>query len=58
MYNFKTGLAQVCIGSVDVPEELKDTYSISDEDDDNPPTIDGAIQKKLDFMFRIYDLDR
>ena len=45
------GLAQICVGNTMInPEDLDD---ISDDDTSTEP-----LTKKLEFMFRIYDLDR
>lgn len=48
---FVLGLAQICVGNTMInPEDLDD---ISDDDTSTEP-----LTKKLEFMFRIYDLDR
>lgn len=66
---FVLGLAQICVGSNRIrrPEKSKDSENKSEDSDDSDEstsdTFDDAtspefLKKKLEFMFRIYDLDR
>ena len=63
------GLAQICVGSNQIrrPAKSKDSENRSEDSDDSDEstsdTFDEAtspefLKKKLEFMFRIYDLDR
>ena len=63
------GLAQICVGSNSIqrPEKITASQTTSvdseDSDDSTSDTFDDAtspdfLKKKLEFMFRIYDLDR
>ena len=65
-----SGLAQICVGSNTIQQSEK--YKISrsnaegdsdDSDESTSDTFDDAtspefLKKKLEFMFRIYDIDR
>jgi len=56
---FVLGLAQICVGSGSMPSS--DENDLYDSDDSNDAPVDDTspdfLKKKLEFMFRIYDLD-